>query len=136
MKIVKEVIIKAAMNDTWSLLIEDEALLTLQKSKSEAKKSTIHSPHGSGATVIISDPPRKLSFNGGAISPKITTTFELAESGNRTGLKVTISGWETVDPETARLEMPRVSLAWEKKLGLLKKAVESASITRQKTLKD
>jgi hypothetical protein len=131
MKIIKEVTIKAALNDTWFWLVENENLRNLRYS--EAKSAALGAKSKVGANVprISIDPPRKLSIRGGAISPNIITTFDLVEQGDRTGLKVTISGWETIDPEMARLEMPRVSLAWEKKLGFLKKTVESVSRTHK-----
>ncbi|HBC47798.1 MAG TPA: hypothetical protein DEO84_12205 [candidate division Zixibacteria bacterium] len=123
MKIVKEVIIKATITDTWALLTSDETLKGLMNSKDGA----LRLPAFPGSAKIVANPPRKLSVNGGAVSPEISTIFELSERGNHTGLKVTICGWESLDLETARLEMPQVSLHWEKKLGLLKKSIESAA---------
>jgi hypothetical protein len=128
MKIIKEVIIKATVADTWTWLTTDETLKDLLNSKNNA----LCLPIFPGSVKIVADPPRKLSVNGGAVSPEISTTFELSERGNRTGLKVTICGWEALDLETARLEMPQVSLDWEKKLGLLKKSIESAAGARAK----
>ena len=128
MKIIKEVIIKATVTDTWTWLTTDDTLKGLLNSKSDA----LRLPPFPGSAKIVADPPRKLSVNGGAASPEISTTFELSERGNRTGLKVTICGWEALDLETARLEMPQVSLDWEKKLGLLKKSIESAAGLRAK----
>jgi hypothetical protein len=129
MKIIKELIIKANINDTWSWLTSGEAIQEILCLGADKKCP-------SDPTQILNlttDPPSRLSFNGCGLSPSIITTFELSDRGIRTGLKVTISGWETVDPKTARIEMPQVSLDWEKKLNLLKKSIESATANRCKT---
>jgi hypothetical protein len=127
MKIVKEVLVKASKADTWHWLTEGKAMHKLFSpgSGSKAARSTT-SNTPSEIEKIHTDPPNKISsFKISA--PTIITTMELSEQGRRTRLKVTISGWETVDSETAKIEMPKISLAWEKKLSRLKKAIESTA---------
>jgi hypothetical protein len=125
MKIIKEVVIRSSISNTWSWLTKEEILKGLMNGVSDAPQSTKCSLSKVATSKISTEPPRKLSLGGGMISPDIITTFELSDRGERTGLRLTISGWETVDPEIARTEMPMLSLAWEKKLGLLKHTIES-----------
>jgi hypothetical protein len=134
MKIVKEVVIRATVFDTWSWLTKDETLKGIMNGASDATLSQKFSHPAVAASKLSAEPPRKLSMGGGMISPDIITTFELSERGERTGLRLTISGWEDIDPEIARMEMPMLSLAWEKKLGLFKFAIESEAINHAKVL--
>jgi hypothetical protein len=127
MKIVKEVIIKATKSDTWFWLAEDKSmqkLLNLNSRGKAARSKPALLPSKPGRMDI--EPPDRISSYWESL-PEIITVLELFEQGKRTRIEVTISGWETVDTETAKSEMPRISLAWEKKLSLLKKAIESAA---------
>jgi hypothetical protein len=133
MKIVKEVLIKATKADIWLWLTEDKALRKLFNFGSGSKVVRLETPLLASKTGRIhTEPPNKISSCAGNM-PTIVTTLELLEQGKRTRLKVTISGWETVDSETARIEMPKISLAWEKKLNRLKKAIESETQKRVQT---
>jgi hypothetical protein len=70
-------------------------------------------------------PLEKLTLNANAPALPTTTTVDLITKGRRTSLKVTINGWEKIDSDRARLEMPRVSLEWEKNLNRIKQAIET-----------
>jgi hypothetical protein len=132
MKIIKDVVIRATVLDTWSWLTKDETLKGIMDGAVDATPSCKLSHPVVVASKLSTEPPRKLSMSGGMISPDIITTFELSKRGERTGLRLTISGWEDIDPEIARMEMPMLSLAWEKKLGLLKFAIESETVNHTK----
>ena len=71
-------------------------------------------------------PGEQLSLYMESKSVCLTTTYRLTPKGKRTMLKVTISGWEMMDQQQARREVPRVSLEWEKRLGLIKRTLEAA----------
>ncbi len=133
MKIVKEVLIKATKADIWLWLTEDKALRKLLNSGGGSKAVRSEAaPLAFRTGRIHAEPPNKISSCAENM-PTIVTTLELLEQGKRTRMKVTISGWETVDAETARIEMPKISLAWEKKLNRLKKAIESETQKRVRT---
>jgi hypothetical protein len=125
MKIIKEVVIAAAMDNVWSWLNANSKVFNLSSGRDGEPESQRVSEAEQNVTLINCISPNRLvisTIEGQAV----TTSVDLIEKGRHVGLKVTISGWENVDPEQARLEMPRVSLDWEKKLGLIKKAIESS----------
>ena len=133
MKIVKDVVINASAADTWSWLTGDGALPALLNSASDSEKKRAENPLWPSKFIeVIPEPARTISLASGSI-PIVRTILELSEQGKRTGLKVTVSGWDGVDPELARSTLLKVSLAWEKKLGILKKTIELASKKRSKT---
>ncbi len=125
MKIVKEVIISASIDEIWPWLSSE----AMQKSYWDIKSQTLPAHH---FTTPKGEPPYRLSVKTSTIAPSVTTTLELSERGKRSGLKVTISGWENLDPDKARLQMPQVSLDWERKLSLIKKSIESSLKNRSR----
>ena len=70
------------------------------------------------------EPHRMMTLLGGTREVPITTTCEILPRGKRTLLKVTISGWENMDLDESKKIVPRISLEWERRLGLLKRSVE------------
>lgn len=130
MEINKEVVIRASLEDVWSYLAEEGKSGHIWSSKIKAglKKGCLLRFSGSKETLKVRNtkPPRHLSFSGKSKSVSITTDCDLLPRGKRTVLKVTISGWEMMDQEEARKEVPRVSLEWEKRLNLIKRTIESA----------
>jgi hypothetical protein len=118
MKIAKEVIISAPINDIWSWLCADAFMQNNVDEEPTCKSIRI-------PKLAATDPPRRLSFTTPAL-PSIKTIMELSEKGRRTCLRVTINGWEEIDPDKARHQMPQISLDWERKLGQIKKAVENS----------
>ncbi len=133
MKIVKDVVINATATDTWRWLTNDGTLPGLLNSAGESEKKRTENPLWPSSFIeVIPEPARKILLSAGSI-PIVKTTLELSEQGKHTALKVTVTGWEGVDPDLARSTMPMVSLAWEKKLGILKKTIESTSKKRSKT---
>ncbi len=133
MKIVKDVVINATATDTWLWLTNDGTLPGLLNSAGESEKKRAENPLWPSKFIeVVPEPARKIILSAGSI-PLVKTTLELNEQGKRTALKVTVAGWEGVDPDLARTNMPIVSLAWEKKLGILKKTIESASKKRSRT---
>ncbi len=129
MEINKEVAIKASLEDVWSCLTDVGKSGCIWDSKIRAgfKKGGLVKFSGSKETLRVKNikPPRHLSLSGESRAVSITTNCDLVPRGKRTILKVTISGWEIVDQEEARKEVPRVSLEWEKRLNLIKQTVES-----------
>jgi hypothetical protein len=126
MKIIKEVIIAASIDDIWSWLNDNIMIIgNPGHDMGEIKSSSILTGEkNSHLKIIVSNPPKKLVISSDK-SSTLMTSFDLLEKGKRIGLKVTISGWEGADSDRVRHEMPQVSLDWEKKLGLVKKAIES-----------
>ncbi len=117
MRIIKDVIISGAIEPIWDHLIA--------MSQAEIKA-------GDGASagrpdVLVMDPPSRLSYKTLAGGLPLITTFELTRRGKRTGLRVTVAGWEDNRSERARAEMPRMSLDWEKALARIKRHFESTS---------
>lgn len=130
MEINKEVAIKASLEDVWSYLANEGKSGDIWNSKVEAyfKKGSLVKFSGSKETLRVKSikPPGHLSLGGKSKAVSITTNCDLVPRGKRTVLKVTISGWEMMDQEEARKEVPRVSLEWEKRLNLIKRTIESA----------
>jgi hypothetical protein len=118
MKIVKEVIISASMNDIWPWLSSESMIKNYWDAKGPL-------PSFAQARMPEGEPPLKLAVRTPAIAPSIVTTLELSERGKRSGLRVTITGWDDIEPDKARLRMPQVSLDWERKLSYIKKKIES-----------
>lgn len=131
MKITKEVTISAAQNEIWAWITDETKLQHIWGAGTKAdirKNGRIVIPRsGQKWKVLAVKPPCRLSVNTGAPAKPIITAIELLAKGHRTSLKVTLSGWETIDPERARVEMPLVSLDWEKTLNLIKKAIETGA---------
>ena len=130
MKIDKEVAITASTADVWSFLTNEETLTSVWGEKVVAdfrKNGTIKFPGRKvQQKVKIMRPGEQLSLYMESKSVCLTTTYRLTPKGKRTMLKVTISGWEMMDQQQARREVPRVSLEWEKRLGLIKRTLEAA----------
>jgi len=130
MEINKEVAIKASLEDVWSYLINEgkSGYIWSSKVKVGFKKGDLVRFSESKETLRVKSakPPRHLSLGGKSKAVSITTNCDLVPRGKRTILKVTISGWEMMDQEEARQEVPRVSLEWEKRLNLIKRTIESA----------
>jgi hypothetical protein len=125
MKIVKEVLIRASKTDIWAWLSENKVFKSSSRPDGQSEES------GSANRTRIHmrksefEPQSKVCWREGD-NLSIITTLELHEQGKRTQLVVTISGWERIDSRTAKIEMPKISLAWEKRLGVIKKAIESS----------
>jgi len=135
MRITKEVTISADVNVTWTWLLNAYSIKSPGGSRDD-KISVRNQPRPrrkkSGLKLYAFDPPNKLSFSGDNLNSSIVTTFDLNPRGKGTSLKVTVTGWDKIETEKARLEMPKVSFTLEKKLGEFKKAIEK-SIKRQKS---
>lgn len=130
MEINKEVAIKASPEDVWSYLTgkEKSGYIWSSKGKADFKIGSLVKFSGSKETLRVRSvkPPRHLSLSKKSKAVSITTNCDLLPRGKRTILKVTIRGWEMMDQEEARKEVPRVSLEWEKRLNLIKRTIESA----------
>jgi uncharacterized protein YndB with AHSA1/START domain len=132
MKIDKEVAITASTADVWSFLTNEETLTSVWGEKVVAdfrKNGIIRFPGRKiQQKVKIIRPKEQLSLCMENESVCLTTTYRLVPRGKRTMLKVTISGWEMMDQQQARREVPRVSLEWEKRLGVIKRTLEAARV--------
>lgn len=130
MEINKEVAIKASLEDVWLYLTGERksGYIWSSEVKADFKKGSLVKFSGSKETLRVKSirPPRHLSLSGRSKAVSITTNCDLLLRGKRTVLKVTIRGWEMMDQEEARKEVPRVSLEWEKRLNLIKRTIESA----------
>jgi uncharacterized protein YndB with AHSA1/START domain len=126
MRITKEVTISATVNDTW-LRLADAFSFKLDNKARGSGSSRRNQDDDNGLEsirVLAMDPPHKVSFIESADENPIITTFELGSRKKGTTLKVTVSGWDKVDSRMARVEMPKVSFTWEKRLSELKKTIE------------
>ncbi len=130
MEINKEVAIKASLEDVWSYLtdVEKSRYILSLKVKGDLKIGSLVKFSGSEETLVVISikPPEHLSLSGKSKTVSITTNCDLLRRGKRTVLKITVSGWEMMDPEEAQIEVPRVSLEWEKRLKLIKRTIELA----------
>ena len=129
MRITKEVIIAANKDEIWPWLTEQEKLGVIIGAIVDLKmkkNGQVEFDGGECWKMINSEPPEKLSFRTGILGMHLTTTLELTSRGRRTNLRVNISGWENIAMEKARVEMPKVSLNWEKRLSRIKKVIESS----------
>lgn len=137
MKIEKEVLLPASVEEVWPWLVNVNRLQSIWSDKTESDSplgNTKLSPdHKESWKVISSKLQEKISFTVGHLAPTIITSFEITTRGKRTSLKVVISGWEGVDPDKARLELPLLSLEWEKRLNLLKEAIRIDKKSREAT---
>lgn len=129
MEINKEVAIKASLEEVWSYLTgrEKTGYIGISKARPGLKKGGLVKFSGSKEILRVKSakPPRHLSLIGKSKKVFITTNCDLLPRGKRTILKITVSGWETMNQEEARKEVPRVSLEWEERLNLLKREIES-----------
>lgn len=127
MKIEKEVLLPASVEEVWPWLANVNRLQSIWSDETESDslygKAELSKDHKESWKVLSSKLQEKISFTVGHLDPTIITSFEIATRGKRTSLKVVISGWEGVDPDRARLELPLLSLEWEKRLNLLKEAI-------------
>ncbi len=130
MEINKEVAIKASLEDVWSYLtdVEKSRYIWSLELKAGLKIGSLVKFSGSKETLVVKSikPPGHLSLSGKSKTISITTNCDLLPRGKRTILRITISGWEMMDPEEAQIEVPRVSLEWEKRLNLIKRTIELA----------
>jgi uncharacterized protein YndB with AHSA1/START domain len=129
MKITKEVTISATKDDIWAWLTDRRNLQGIWGPGIEVdlRKNGFVTVPGVRKSwrVAAVKPLEKLTLNANAPALPTTTTVDLITKGRRTSLKVTINGWEKIDSDRARLEMPRVSLEWEKNLNRIKQAIET-----------
>ena len=127
MKIEKEVLLPASVEEVWPWLVNVDKLQNIWSkgplSETPKNKSRLPSVPKESWKVLSSKLQQKISFTVDRLAPTIITSFELATRGKRTSLKVVISGWESVDADKARTELPQLSLEWEKRLNLLKEAI-------------
>lgn len=129
MKIDKEVAITASTADVWSFLTDEKTQTSIWGEKALAnikKNGTIKFTRRKSHQRVKSIKPKEhLSFTLEGESACLTTTYRLTPRGNRTMLKVTITGWDLMEQEKVRREVPRVSLEWEKRLGRIKRTLEA-----------
>ncbi len=128
MRITKEVIIAANKDEIWPWLTEQDKLGVIIGTIIDLKmkkNGQVEFNGGECWKMLNPEPPEKLSFRIGIMGMHLTTTLELTSKGKRTNLRVNITGWEDIDIEKARIEMPKVSLNWEKRLNRIKKVIES-----------
>jgi uncharacterized protein YndB with AHSA1/START domain len=129
MKIDKEVAITASAADVWSFLTDEKALSAVwgEKVLADFRKNGIirFSKRKIQQKVRTIRPREQLSLRLENETVCLTTTYNLSPKGRRTMLKVTITGWDLMEQEKARLEVPRVSLEWEKRLGRIKRTLEA-----------
>lgn len=128
MKIEKEVMLPATVEEIWGWLNNTDRLQSIWPSKLDSESindpSNLSLPLKENWIVVDSKPPLLKCFTTGSPDCSIITAFELTPRGKRTSLKVTISGWENLDLKKATFEMPRLSLEWEKRLNLLKQSIQ------------
>jgi hypothetical protein len=118
MRIIKDVIIAGAIEPVWDQVIaESQAYIESSEGSNEARPD-----------VLVFSPPSKLSYKTLAGDLSLITTLELTRRGKRTGLRVTVAGWEDVRSERVRAEMPRLSLEWEKALARIRHYFETTTI--------
>jgi hypothetical protein len=127
MKIEKEVMLPASVEEVWPWLVNVNKLQSIWSNGAESPalngKTKLSLGRRENWKVLSSKLQEKISFTIGHLAPTVITSFEIATRGKRTSLKVVISGWEGVDPDRARLELPLLSLEWEKRLNLIKQAI-------------
>jgi hypothetical protein len=134
-KIMKDVIISAAMGSAWDFLISRKYFPELSTQKHTAGPHEKSGPSQKTAApsdtteILELTPPTRVSYKSSSADLPLVTTLELSQKGKRTALKVTVTGWEKVDLEMARAQMPGISLEWEKKLDRLKREIETSSRT-------
>jgi len=126
MKIEKEIIFAAKIDEVRALLNEfgskhNFRLEDTGKSGKDTKSGHLNKNVGTRKATLVKE--------GDSHEQKypITTVYDLAEFGNRTLLKVTVHGWEKLNPEQAQVEMPKVALSLERELSRMKKNLESHS---------
>jgi hypothetical protein len=125
MKIEKEIIFAAKIDEVRELL--DKSGIRNHRSFYEIE-GIPRSSGGASGNKRASSTSRK-DNNPEGLSGGITTEFDLAEFGSRTLLKITVNGWDKLNPEKAKLEMPRAALLLERKLSQMKKALEKQART-------
>jgi hypothetical protein len=124
MKIEKEIIFAAKIEEVRQLLEkhgfknnqplnENEGFLKLSSTGRSGRKNNIPNDISSKES-IIEEPVSHIS-----------TIYDLAEYGTRTLLKITIHGWDKLNPEQAKVEMPRIALLLERELSRIKKKLET-----------
>jgi hypothetical protein len=124
MKIEKEIIFAAKIEEVRELLEkhgfmnnqplnENEGFLKLSSIGRVGRKNNIPGDPSSKETAI--EKP----------ATHISTIYDLAEYGTRTLLKITIHGWDKLNPEQAKVEMPRIALLLERELSRIKKKLET-----------
>ncbi len=130
MEIIKEVSIKTDISELWGYLINRKILEEAwgQRVKADFKKNGYIQFPDSGQTWKITEMERDevLSFSNKIAASTLLTSCRLIARGKRTILKVTISGWENIEQEISRKEIPKISMEWEKRLNNFKKTVEKA----------
>lgn len=124
MKIEKEIIFAAKIEEVRALLEkhgfknnqpfnEIDSFLKSPSSGRAGKKNNMPNV----------DSPKDNKIEGSA--SQITTIYDLAEYGARTLLKISVHGWDKLNPEQAKEEMPRVALLLERELSRMKKKLET-----------
>lgn len=134
MKISKEITIAAPLERVCLLLKETDRLFKLWESADKAKISRyeqikITISENVSLDRFLSPLKWPISTSPLELSP-LHTLLRLEAKGKGTFLKVIVSGWEIVDPESVRVEMPQLSLNWERRLWLMKHEIESPALEK------
>jgi hypothetical protein len=127
MKIEKEFIFAAKIEEVRELL-EKHGFRNNQPLNES--KSFLKSP-STGRTGRKNNNPNDISSKESQIEEPgshISTIYDLAEYGSRTLLKITIHGWDKLNPEQAKVEMPRIALQLERELSRIKKKLETRQV--------
>jgi len=125
MKISKKVIIRRDPEKVWNCLTNSKK--SSKRNKTSLRKNSSIKIEGQGDQWLITgtDGQQKLKLHRRSKSPNINIDIELTPIKTRTELKLTLTGWENSDSATKKIEIPKMSLSWEKTLGKLKKKAEA-----------
>lgn len=131
MDIIKEVTVKANVDYVWSCLQQKNSVSINRKpEKNKADFSEI-------GLLDSSNLKRKWEFckikpldfmmlRGKDQLSGISIKLEFSKKNTRTLMKLKIQGWERIDEEISRKEIPKISLEWENCLKRQKKTIESS----------
>ncbi len=117
MRIIKDVIIAEAIEPVWAQVVAGGWPIMATAGRSEKGPAPVE--------MFEMNPPTRLSYRSVVAGSPVVTTIDLSRKGKRTSLRVTVTGWEEVGPERAKIEMPKISLGWERVLAALKESIES-----------
>ena len=127
MKISKKVIIRRDPEKVWNCLTNSKK--SSKRNKTSLRKNSSLKIEGQGDQWLITSTvgQHKLKLRRRSNSPNVNIDIdiELTPVKTRTELKLTLSGWENSDSATKKIEIPKMSLSWEKTLGKLKKKAEA-----------
>lgn len=132
MDIIKEVTVKANVDYVWSCLQQKNTVSINKKpEKSKIDFSGIGLLDSSNLKrkweICQIKPLNFLILKGRDELSGIFIKLEFFKKNSRTLMKLRIRGWERIDEEISRKEIPKISLEWENCLKRRKKAIESAS---------